>query len=142
MSVRLFNKIYDTYGKIIYLHGNLPVFCFTIQNQCTDYKGLGTLEFEAVANHAGWSFSHGMNGRLTVGYVVPSGKAGVYLDWGCRNGKLTDAPHTLLLCGGLQFYTGERFSIVTKLGFWMATAMDSNGSRKYYLGSSHSAIKV
>lgn len=109
------------------------------QTNAQTTKDWGTLEFEAVASHAGGSFSPGMNGRLTVGYVVPSGKAGVYLDWGCGNGKLSDAPHTLLFCGGLPFYTGERFSIVPKLGVGMATAMESSGSRKYYLGSSLSA---
>lgn len=115
----------------------LSAYLFQANAQTT--KDWGAIEFEAVASHAGGAFSPGMNGRLTAGYIVPSGKAGVYLDWGSGSGRLSDASHTLLLCGGLPFYTGERFSIVPKIGLGMATMMDNAGTRKYYLGSALSA---
>ena len=80
----------------------------------------GTFEIELATNHSQGTFSPGINGRLSVGYVVPSGKAGVYLDWGSGCGNISETAHTVLISGGLPCYTGERFSIVPKVGLGAA----------------------
>lgn len=92
----------------------------------------GTFEIELATNHSQGTFSPGINGRLSVGYVVPSGKAGVYLDWGSGCGNISETAHTVLISGGLPCYTGERFSIVPKVGLGMGTAENGAGDRKYY----------
>ena len=92
--------------------------------------------------HAGLCAEYGRLGRicrLSVGYIVPSGKAGVYLDWGSGSGNISEAAHTVLVSGGLPCYTGERFSVVPKVGLGMGTAENGNGDRKYYFAAALSA---
>ena len=42
----------------------------------------GALELELATSYSQGTFSPGINGRLSVGYIVPSGKAGVYPPYG------------------------------------------------------------
>ena len=115
----------------------LSVACMQVFAQNTE--DWGAFELEAAISHSQGTLSPGFNGRLSVGYIVPSGKAGVYLDWGSGSGNISEAAHTVLVSGGLPCYTGERFSVVPKVGLGMGTAENGNGDRKYYFAAALSA---
>ena len=115
----------------------LSVACMQVFAQNTE--DWGAFELEAAISHSRGTFSPGFNGRLSVGYIVPSGKAGVYLDWGSGSGNISEAAHTVLVSGGLPCYTGERFSVVPKVGLGMGTAENGNGDRKYCFAAALSA---
>ena len=115
----------------------LSVACMQVFAQNTE--DWGAFELEAAISHSQGTFSPGFNGRLSVGYIVPSGKPGVYLDWGSGSGNISEAAHTVLVSGGLPCYTGERFSVVPKVGLGMGTAENGNGDRKYYFAAALSA---
>ena len=115
----------------------LSVACMQVFAQNTE--DWGAFELEAAISHSRGTFSPGFNGRLSVGYIVPSGKAGVYLDWGSGSGNVSEAAHTVLISGGLPCYTGERFSVVPKVGLGMGTAENGTGDRKYYFAAALSA---
>ena len=115
----------------------LSVACMQVFAQNTE--DWGAFELEAAISHSQGTFSPGFNGWLSVGYIVPSGKAGVYLDWGSGSGNISEAAHTVLVSGGLPCYTGERFSVVPKVGLGMGTAENGNGDRKYYFAAALSA---
>ena len=99
----------------------------------------GALELELTTSYSQGTFSPGINGRLSVGYIVPSGKAGVYLDWGSGSGNISEAAHTVLVSGGLPWYAGERFAVVPKVGLGMGTAENGTRDRKYYFAAALSA---
>jgi hypothetical protein len=129
----------------------LSVACMQVFAQNTE--DWGAFELEAAISHSQGTFSPGFNGRLSVGYIVPSGKAGVYLDWGSGSGNISEAAHTVLVSGGLpsrfslntvlRFLEPLRwwraFSVVPKVGLGMGTAENGNGDRKYYFAAALSA---
>ena len=115
----------------------LSVSCIQVFAQ--KMVGRGTFEFELATIHSQGTFSPGINGRLSVGYVVPSGKAGVYVDWGSGSGNISETAHTVLVSGGLPWYAGERSSVVPKIGFGMGTAENGTEDRKYCFAAALSA---
>lgn len=115
----------------------LSVSCVQVLAQNTE--DWGTFEFELATSHSLGTFSPGINGRLSLGYIVPSGKAGVYLDWGSGSGKMSEAAHTVLVSGGLPWYAGERFSAVPKIGLGVGLAGNETGERKYHFTAALSA---
>lgn len=97
-------------------------------------KDWGGVEVEAIVGYGFGNYSPGMNGRVSVGYVFPKKFSALYLDWGADNtASFKNATHSLHLSYGIPFHTGERFSIVPKLGVGTVSFVNSEMVRKWHL---------